>query len=91
MQQAVRNVRDGPSSGRGDEGRQPAGIEHAQADDDRAYLRRKPSYSREQFAQVREMLGQAAVGIAACQRLGLARRPFTGSRRPAGAEAAFAA
>ncbi len=45
---------------------QRAGIEHAQskANDDCAYLGRKPIYTREQFAKVRDMLGQAAVGIA---------------------------
>jgi hypothetical protein len=32
--------------------------------DDRAYLGRKPSYSREQFNLVREMLGRQAIGVA---------------------------
>jgi hypothetical protein len=43
---------------------QRAGIEHAKANDGRAYLGRKPSYTREQFNQVREMLWQQAAGIA---------------------------
>src|SRR5262249_27302880 len=43
---------------------QRAGIEHARVNDDRAYLGRKPSYTREQFNQAREMLGQQAVGVA---------------------------
>jgi putative DNA-invertase from lambdoid prophage Rac len=42
---------------------QRARIEHTKADDGRAYLGRKPSYTREQFNQVREMLRQQAVGI----------------------------
>jgi DNA invertase Pin-like site-specific DNA recombinase len=43
---------------------QRAGIEHAKAKDGAAYLGRKPSYTRQQFAMVRDMLGQEAVGIA---------------------------
>jgi putative DNA-invertase from lambdoid prophage Rac len=43
---------------------QRAGIEHAKQNDDRAYLSRKPSYTREQLVKVRAMLGQQAVGIA---------------------------
>jgi hypothetical protein len=43
---------------------QRAGIEHAKQNDGRAYLGRKPSFTREQFNEVREMLGQQAVGIA---------------------------
>jgi putative DNA-invertase from lambdoid prophage Rac len=40
------------------------GIEHAKANDGRAYFGRKPSYTREQFDQVREKVGQQAVGVA---------------------------
>src|SRR5258706_4890273 len=43
---------------------QRAGIEHAKANDGCAYLGRKPSYTREQLNQVREMLGQQAFGVA---------------------------
>src|SRR6266853_1214204 len=43
---------------------QRAGIEHAKQSGDRAYLGRKPSFTREQFNKVRAMLGQEAVGIA---------------------------
>src|SRR5258708_1173591 len=43
---------------------QRADIEHAKAKDERAYLGRKPSFTREQFVKVRAMLGQQAVGIA---------------------------
>src|SRR6516225_9850998 len=42
---------------------QRAGIEHAKQTDERAYLGRKPSFTRTQFRTVREMLGQTA-GIA---------------------------
>jgi putative DNA-invertase from lambdoid prophage Rac len=37
---------------------------YAKAKDGAAYLGRKPSYSRQQFTMVRQMLGQDAVGIA---------------------------
>jgi len=43
---------------------QRAGIEHAKAHGDRAYLGRKPSFTRAQLAKVRDMLSQEAVGIA---------------------------
>src|SRR5215470_3148403 len=42
---------------------QRAGIEHAKQNDERAYLGRKPSFTREQFVQVCAMLGQT-IGIA---------------------------
>jgi putative DNA-invertase from lambdoid prophage Rac len=35
---------------------QRAGIEHAMRNDERAYLGRKPSFTREQFEKVRSML-----------------------------------
>jgi hypothetical protein len=35
-----------------------AGIEHARQYDNRAYLGRKPSFTREQFVKVRATLGQ---------------------------------
>ncbi len=43
---------------------QRAGIEHAKQNDHRAYLGRKPSYTRDQFDKVRALLGQQAVDIA---------------------------
>ena len=43
---------------------QRAGIEHAKQNDQRAYLGRKPSFTREQVVKVRAMLGQRTVGIA---------------------------
>ena len=72
---------------------QRAGIEHAKANDDRAYLGRKPSYTREQFERVRAMLGQAAIGIAhIATEAGLSRQTvYRIKDDPAGAEAALAA
>jgi putative DNA-invertase from lambdoid prophage Rac len=43
---------------------QRAGIDHAKGKDEAKYLGRKPSYTRQQFVMVRNMLGQKAVGIA---------------------------
>src|SRR5216684_4672740 len=43
---------------------QRAGIEHAKQSGERAYLGRKPSFTREQFDKVRALLGQQAVDIA---------------------------
>jgi DNA invertase Pin-like site-specific DNA recombinase len=60
---------------------QRAGIEHAKQNDDRAYLGRKPSYTREQFNKVNDMLAQAAVGIAQiAKETGLTRRRCIASR-----------
>jgi putative DNA-invertase from lambdoid prophage Rac len=47
---------------------QRAGIEHAKAKNGAAFLGRKPSYSRKQFATVRDLLGQDAIGIAGLSR-----------------------
>jgi DNA invertase Pin-like site-specific DNA recombinase len=41
-----------------------AGIEHAKQSDERSYLGRKPSFTRDQFDKVRDMLAKGAVGIA---------------------------
>jgi putative DNA-invertase from lambdoid prophage Rac len=61
--------------------------------DDRAYLGRKPSFSREQFGQVREMLGQQTVTVAAiAKETGLTRQTvYRIKDDPAGAEAALTA
>ena len=68
-------------SGRSHEGAQRAGIAHAKANDDRAHLGRKPSYTRAQFHMVRDLLAQAAVGIAAiASETGLGRQASTASR-----------
>jgi putative DNA-invertase from lambdoid prophage Rac len=72
---------------------QRAGIEHAKQSGDRAYLGRKPSFTREQFNEVRAMLGQEAVGIAQIAReTGLTRQTvYRIKGDPAGAEGALAA
>jgi putative DNA-invertase from lambdoid prophage Rac len=72
---------------------QRAGIAHAKANDDRAYLGRKPSYTREQFKQVRDLIGRQSVGIAQiANETGLTRQTIYRIKDdPAGAEAALAA
>jgi putative DNA-invertase from lambdoid prophage Rac len=72
---------------------QRAGIEHANQSGDRAYLGRKPSFTREQFVKVHDMLGQEAVTIAQIARnIGLSRQTIYRIKGdPAGAEAALAA
>ena len=69
---------------------QRAGIEHAKQNDERAYLGRKPSFTREQFKKVRDMLGQEAIGIAQiAKETGLTRQTvYRIKGDPAGAEAA---
>jgi putative DNA-invertase from lambdoid prophage Rac len=58
------HVRDGPrAQAEATKAAQRAGIEHAKANDGRAYHGREPSYTREQFEQAREMLGRQTVGI----------------------------
>ena len=56
---------------------QRADIEHAKARDD-AYRGRKPSFTRKQLGQVRDMLRIGFDQIA--KTAGLSRRPSTGSR-----------
>jgi putative DNA-invertase from lambdoid prophage Rac len=72
---------------------QRAGIEHARAKDGAVYLGRKPSYTRQQFASVRHMLGHDAVGVARiAKETGLSRQTvYRIKDDPAGAEAALAA
>jgi putative DNA-invertase from lambdoid prophage Rac len=72
---------------------QRAGIEHAKQHGDRAYLGRKPSYSRQQFNHARALLAQEAVGIAqVAKETGLTRQTIYRIKDdPAGAEAALAA
>jgi putative DNA-invertase from lambdoid prophage Rac len=72
---------------------QRAGIEHAKQRGDRAYIGRKPSYTRDQLVQVRAMLGQEAVSIAQIAReTGLTRQTvYRIKDDPAGAEAALVA
>lgn len=70
---------------------QRAGIERAKANSERSYVGRKPTYSRDQLAQVQAMLGQH--GIAAItEETGLTRQTvYRIKDDPAGAEAALAA
>jgi putative DNA-invertase from lambdoid prophage Rac len=72
---------------------QRAGIEHAKQSDCRAYLGRKPSFTRDQFVKVRAMLGQQTVGIAQiAKETGLTRQTvYRIKDDPAGAEAALGA
>jgi putative DNA-invertase from lambdoid prophage Rac len=72
---------------------QRAGIEYAKQNDDRAYLGRKPSYTRDQFNKVRSLLAQHAVGIAPiAKETGLTRQTVYRIKDDlAGAEAALVA
>jgi len=72
---------------------QRAGIEHAKQSGDRAYLGRKPSFTREQFVKVRAMLAQQTLGIAQIAKdTGLTRQTvYRIKGDPAGAEGALAA
>jgi DNA invertase Pin-like site-specific DNA recombinase len=72
---------------------QRAGIEHAKQSGERAYLGRKPSFTREQFVKVRAMLGQQTVGIAQIAReTGLTRQTvYRIKADPVGAEGALVA
>jgi hypothetical protein len=72
---------------------QRAGIEHAKQKDDRAYLGRKPSYTRDQFNKVRDLLARCGVGIAqVAKETGLTRQTvYRIKDDPAGSEAALVA
>lgn len=72
---------------------QRAGIAHAKEHDGQAYLGRKPSYTREQYAQARALLAQGAVGVSGvAKETGLSRQTVYRLRDdPAGAEAALVA
>jgi putative DNA-invertase from lambdoid prophage Rac len=71
---------------------QRAGIEHAKQNDERAYLGRKPSFSRDQFMTVRAMLGQQSVGVSQiANETRLSRQTvYRIKDDPAGGEAALA-
>jgi DNA invertase Pin-like site-specific DNA recombinase len=95
VQKAVRDAliafmgRHGASTSRGNESR-PAGIEHAKAKGE-SYRGRKPSYTREQFATVRNMLGQEANIVAISKATNLSRQTvYRIKDDPAAAEAALA-
>jgi putative DNA-invertase from lambdoid prophage Rac len=72
---------------------QRAGIEYAKQRGERAYLGRKPSYTRQQYERARALLAQEAVGIArVAKETGLTRQTvYRIKDDPAGAEAALAA
>jgi putative DNA-invertase from lambdoid prophage Rac len=74
-------------------GAQRSGIENAKQNDGRAYLGRKPSFTREQFVKVCAMLGHETVGIAQIAReAGLTRQTvYRIKGDPAGAEGALVA
>jgi DNA invertase Pin-like site-specific DNA recombinase len=99
MQQAVRDALIGfmaataQAQAEATKAAQRAGIEHAKAHGERAYLGRKPSYTRPQLDHARTMLGQEATGIARiAKETGLTRQTIYRIRDdPAGAEAALAA
>jgi putative DNA-invertase from lambdoid prophage Rac len=99
MQQAVRDALIGfmaataQAQAEATKAAQRAGIEHAKQHGDRTYLGRKPSFTRSQFAQVRDMLSQEAVGIARiAKETGLTRQTvYRIKDDPAGSEAALAA
>jgi putative DNA-invertase from lambdoid prophage Rac len=99
MQQAVRDALIGfmaataQAQAEATKAAQRAGIEHAKQSEDRAYLGRKPSFSRDQFNNVRAMLAQGAVGIAqVAKEAKLTRQTvYRIKDDPAGAEAALVA
>jgi DNA invertase Pin-like site-specific DNA recombinase len=99
MQQAVRDALIGfmaataQAQAEATKAAQRAGIEHAKQNDQRAYLGRKPSFTREQFMKVRSMLGKQTAGIAQiAKETGLTRQTVHRIKDdPAGAEAALVA
>jgi putative DNA-invertase from lambdoid prophage Rac len=99
MQQAVRDALIGfmaataQAQAEATKAAQRAGIEHAKQHDDRAYLGRKPSFTRAQLAKVHDMLGQEAVGIAQIAKSTKLTRQtvYRIKDDPAGSEAALVA
>ena len=99
MQQAVRDALIGfmaataQAQAEATKAAQRAGIEHAKQHGDRAYIGRKPSYTRDQLNEVRGMLRHEAVNIAQIAReTGLTRQTLYRIKGdPAGAEAALVA
>ncbi len=99
MQQAVRDALIGfmaataQAQAEATKAAQRAGIEHAKQNDQRAYLGRKPSFTREQFVKVRCMLGRQTAGIAEiAKETGLTRQTvYRIKDDPAAAEAALTA
>jgi putative DNA-invertase from lambdoid prophage Rac len=72
---------------------QRAGIAHAKEHDERAYLGRKPSYTRQQYEHARTLLSQDTCGVTrVAKETGLSRQTVYRLRDdPVGAEAALAA
>jgi putative DNA-invertase from lambdoid prophage Rac len=99
MQQAVRDALIGfmaataQAQAEATKAAQRAGIEHAKQHGDRAYLGRKPSFTRAELDKVCAMLGQEAVGIARiATEIGLTRQTvYRIKDDPASAEAALVA
>jgi putative DNA-invertase from lambdoid prophage Rac len=71
---------------------QEAAIAHAKEHDERAYLGRKPSYTRQQYNHARALLSQESVGVTRVSKeTGLSRQTvYRIQDDPAGAEAALA-
>jgi putative DNA-invertase from lambdoid prophage Rac len=99
MQQAVRDALIGfmaataQAQAEATKAAQRAGIEHAKLNDERAYLGRKPSFTREAFNKVLGMLGQGTMGVAhIAKETGLSRQTvYRIKDDPAGSEAALVA
>jgi putative DNA-invertase from lambdoid prophage Rac len=97
MQQAVRDALIGfmaataQAQAEATKAAQRAGIEHAKQGEGRAYLGRKPSFTRAQLAMVRDMLAQESVGMAAIAKAtGLSRQAvYRIKDDPAAAEGAL--
>jgi putative DNA-invertase from lambdoid prophage Rac len=71
---------------------QRAGIEHAMQTDERAYLGRKPSFTRAQFMEVRQRLGQSVMLTQIAKDAGLSRQTvYRIKNDPAACEAALEA
>lgn len=72
---------------------QRAGIEHAKQCEDRAYLGRKPSYTRAQLAEVRAMHGMGTFGVSQIsEKTGLSRQTvYRIAENPNDAEAVLSA
>lgn len=71
---------------------QRAGIEHAKQTDERAYLGRKPSFTRVQFLDVRRRLAQSTVLTQIAKDAGLSRQTvYRIKNDPAACEAALTA
>jgi DNA invertase Pin-like site-specific DNA recombinase len=99
MQQAVRDALIGfmaamaQAQAEATKAAQRVGIEHAKQNGERAYLGRKPSFTRDQFNAVRAMLGQEAIGVSQIAKETAVSRQtvYRIKDDPAGCEAALVA